>query len=122
MRFGLQLKKQEEWTINNPNEQAKKMGKIISRCWADEAFKQQFMADPATILKEAGLEVPEGAKFKVVENTDKVNYILLPAKPSELTDEQLDGVSGGLCGGKCHADCATTCAACCGRLCGLCGN
>ncbi|MEN6459901.1 MAG: NHLP leader peptide family RiPP precursor [Syntrophomonas sp.] len=82
--------------MEKQNEQAKKMGKIISQCWVDEAFKQQFMADPATIMKEAGLEVPEGVEFKVVENSDKVNYILLPAKPSELTDEQLNGVSGGV--------------------------
>jgi hypothetical protein len=47
-------------------------------------------------MKEAGLEVPAGVEFKVVENTDKVSYILLPPKPDELADEQLDAVSGGL--------------------------
>lgn len=71
------------------------MGKIFAQCWADETFKQRFMDDPEEILKEAGLEVPEGVAFRVVENTDKVNYILLPAKPNELSDEQLDGVAGG---------------------------
>jgi hypothetical protein len=28
--------------MEKQNEQAKKMGKIISQCWADEAFKQRF--------------------------------------------------------------------------------
>jgi 1,2-phenylacetyl-CoA epoxidase catalytic subunit len=43
-----------------PNEQAKKWGKLISQCWADETLKQRFIADPAAVLMEAGLEVPEG--------------------------------------------------------------
>jgi len=72
-----------------------KWGKIIAQCWADESFKQRFIANPAAVMKEAGLEVPEGVEFKVVENTDKVQYILLPAKTCKLYDEQLDGVSGG---------------------------
>jgi hypothetical protein len=37
------------------------------------------------------MEVSEGIEFKVVQNTDKVNYILLPAKPGELSDDQLEG-------------------------------
>ena len=77
------------------NEQSKKWGKLISQCWADEALKQRFIADPAAVLKESGLEVPEDMEFKVVENTDKVNYILLPPKPGELSDDQLDAVAGG---------------------------
>gem|GEM_PF-760869 len=81
--------------VEKPNELDKKWGKLIAQCWADEAFKQRFIADPAAVMKEAGLEVPEGVEFKVAENTDKVQYILLPEKPGELSDEQLDGVSGG---------------------------
>lgn len=43
-------------------------------------------------------------EFKVVENTDKVKYILLPPKPSELSDDQLEAVSGGgvVCNCLCH--------------------
>lgn len=83
--------------MENQNEQAKKMGKIISQCWADEAFKQRFISDPAAVMKEAGLEAPGGVELKVVEDSEKVNYILLPQKPDELSDELLDGVAGGIC-------------------------
>jgi hypothetical protein len=71
------------------------LGKLISQCCADEAFKQRFIAEPAAVMKEAGLEVPEGVEFIVVENTDKVNYILLPVMPGELSDKLLNAVVGG---------------------------
>ncbi len=77
------------------NEQAKIMGKLISRCWMDEVFKQRFITDPAAVMREAGLSLPSGVEIKVVENTVKINYVLLPGRPTELSDEQLDAVAGG---------------------------
>lgn len=77
------------------NEQAKIWGKIFSQCWTDESFKRSFIADPVAVLKEAGLEIPEGMEFKVMENSDKLTHILLPPRPDELSDNQLDSVSGG---------------------------
>jgi hypothetical protein len=71
---------------------------IISQCWADEAFKRRFIADPPAVMKEAGFDVPADIEFKVVENTDKINYIVLPADSSQLSDDQLDNVAGGIPG------------------------
>lgn len=74
----------------------KKYGQLIAKCWADEEFKKKFIKSPAKVLKEQGIEVPKGMKFKVVENTDKLAYIVIPQKPSqELSDEQLDKAVGG---------------------------
>lgn len=84
-------------------EQAKILGKIFSQCWVDEAFKQRFIADPAAILKEAGLEAPAKMELKVLENTDKLKYIVLPAKSDELSDDQLDSVAGGWTPGLCKS-------------------
>ncbi len=47
-------------------------------------------------MKEEGLEVPDGMEFKVVENSDNVTYIVIPNKTEELSDEDLDAVSGGV--------------------------
>ena len=84
----------------NREEQAKKMRQIIAKAWMDEGFKQRLLADPAAALKQEGLDIPEGLRIKVVENTDKLVHFVLPAKPSshELSDEQLDKVAGGFCG------------------------
>ena len=80
-------------------EQGKKMNQIIAKCWADEAFKTKLLADPAATLKAEGAEVPAGLTVKAVENTDKVFHLVIPAKPTDLSDEDLDKVAGGfLCG------------------------
>ena len=74
----------------------KKYGQIIAKCWADEKFKKEFIKDPAKVLKENGLNIPEGMGFKVLENTEKLSHIIIPLKPSqELSDEQLDKAAGG---------------------------
>lgn len=76
-------------------EQGKKMGAIIAKCWADEGFKQRLLADANAALKAEGIEVPAGVSIKVLENTDKVINFVLPAKPKgELSDADLDRVAG----------------------------
>ena len=77
-----------------------RFGEILSKCWYDAAFKKRFMSEPKKVLAEFGMEVPEGLDVKVVENTDKVMYLAIPPAPArpkggELSDNQLDAVSGG---------------------------
>lgn len=84
-------------------EQRKTMGKIVTRAWADEKFKQRLLASPSETLKEEGVAVPPGVDVRVVENTDNVYYLVLPVKkmPGELSESDLRHVAGG-------GDCAPT--------------
>ncbi|GAB1392650.1 hypothetical protein MASR1M60_08130 [Rhodocyclaceae bacterium] len=77
-------------------DQSKQIQQLIAKCWADEAFKQGLMADPAGTLKAEGIEVPAGVKIQVVENTAQQFTLVIPSKPEELTDEALEGVAGGV--------------------------
>ena len=75
---------------------AKQYGQVVARAWADDAFKQRLLADPAAVLQAEGIAVPAGVELRAVENTDTVLYFMLPPKPSaELSDEQLDQLAGG---------------------------
>jgi hypothetical protein len=82
-------------------ENARKIEKIIATAWIDEGFKQRLLSDPAASLKEEGVEIPPGVEVRIVEDTETVQHLVLPMKPSskELSDEQLVGVAGGYCGG-----------------------
>ena len=77
------------------NEQTKQYQQIIAKCWADEDFKSQLMADPAAVLKAEGMALPEGVNGNAVEDTAQSVQFLIPAKPDSLSDEDLDNVTGG---------------------------
>lgn len=82
--------------------------KIVEKAWQDENFKKEVLANPGKVIaNEFGVQLPPDLELKVVAETAKVKYLVLPVNPDELTDEQLDSVAGGdfmlfgLCIGKC---------------------
>ena len=79
----------------NQEKQIDPMVQLIAKCWADEAFKNRLLADPAATLKAEGIDVPEHLTVKAVENTGKVFHLVIPARPAELSDEELDEIAGG---------------------------
>ena len=79
----------------NQEAQGEKMVQLIAKCWADEGFKHELLADPEATLKAEGVELPAGRSIKALENTDKVFHLVIPAKPADLSDEDLDKVAGG---------------------------
>ena len=79
-------------------EQKDALAQLFAACWKDEALKARFMSDPKSVLKDDGLEVPDGMDVKVVENADDCVHITLPAAPSrnaDLSDDELSNAAGG---------------------------
>jgi hypothetical protein len=60
------------------------------------------LSNPAAILKEEGIEPPQGVQVKLVENTQNVVHLTLPAKVAgELSEKDLELVAaGGKIGGR----------------------
>jgi hypothetical protein len=84
-------------------EQGRKISQLIAKCWADEAFKRKVLADPAATLREEGLELPADLSYVAHENTEKVVHLVIPAKPTDLRDEDLGTiVAGAGTSGGCH--------------------
>lgn len=75
--------------------------KLIEKSWEDSQFKNQFIENPYKVFKnETGVEFPKSHKLIVEDQSDKsVIYINIPSRPNidemELSDEQLEMVSGG---------------------------
>jgi len=81
-------------------EYAKNYGQIVAKTWADPAFKQRLFSDPASVLKEYGIDVPAGVEVRPVENSESMVYLPLPPQPeAEISDEQLEQVAGGTTAG-----------------------
>jgi len=76
---------------------------VVTRAWEDPVFKKQLILDPKNAIesiKGSELHVPSGKEIKIVDQSDdKYIYINIPKRPEmkemELSDKQLDEVSGG---------------------------
>ena len=72
------------------------MSQIIAKCWADESFNQAVIADPKSTLATAGYPMPEHITIEWVENTTNHITLVIPCKPMDLTDDDLDSISAGV--------------------------
>lgn len=75
------------------------LAQLFAACWKDHALKARFMADPKAVLKEHGLELPDGVEVKAGENTSPSVHIMLPASPGgdmDLSDDELSSAAGGI--------------------------
>ena len=83
----------------------KQWGLLVAEVWSDDNLKQRLIDDPATVLREYGIEVPDDVEFRVVEDTDRVKHLVLPPCPSDdLSDDELTSSPAmycysGWCGG-----------------------
>jgi len=69
--------------------------RIIKRAQADREFKKVLLDNPRETLGQLGAQLPAEVEVKVVEESPEVVYLVLPAGPGELTNDQLDRVYGG---------------------------
>lgn len=66
--------------------------KILS----DAAFRDELKRDPNAALEAAGMRIPEGVEFEVVESTPTKRYLVLPPlQDGEIDEAALASVQGG---------------------------
>jgi hypothetical protein len=71
----------------------KKIAHVHARCWADDAYKARFKADPHGVLAEAGIHVPADTKIQVHEEGAQEGHWVIPARPDHVTDEHVSGAA-----------------------------
>ena len=94
-------------------QEQKTYAEIVQKAWDDAEFKKELLNNPvAAIEKLTGkkLNLPEGKRLVVRDQTDEsAVYINIPSAPKnsadvELSEEQLEAVSGGIGPGGCIPD------------------
>jgi hypothetical protein len=70
-------------------------GQVVAQAWSDDGYRQRLLSDPAAALQAQGLSVPAGKQIRIIEDTDDTVHVILPARPTELSDEDLDQAAGG---------------------------
>jgi len=119
--------------VQMSEEQAReRWARLTARAWENPAFKQQLLANPRPILKEAGFNYADNVSIRIVEegttaaedvgrftlNEDSSGiYSLvmrLPKPPQEvggeLSEAELEAVTGG--GWSSCSSCCTPCCCC----------
>ena len=72
----------------SPSQQNKgleQLRRIAATALDDDAYRQRLLDDPASVLKQEGIAVPDGVNVVVHENTAEEIHLALP---TGLTDEQ----------------------------------
>jgi predicted molibdopterin-dependent oxidoreductase YjgC len=81
--------------------------KLIEKAMKDESFRKQLIENPgAAIEEETGMKIPDVLKIKVLEEDQQTFYLVLPSiqgnnSELELTEAELESVSGGCTGDLC---------------------
>ena len=85
---------------------------LSERYRGDEEFRSQMATGgTADSLSEFGLLIPAQAEVRIVENTDEIFHLVLPADPNtSLSDELLNTVTGGT--GSVQASCWSSIISC----------
>jgi hypothetical protein len=103
-----------EQSGQHSEEEARKYAQLVANAWLDAEFNRRLRDNPAEVLREAGIEVPEGVEVKVVDPDQEVRRLRLPARPTfnftlppkpasleeGLSDEQLRQAQVGILSGR----------------------
>jgi Nitrile hydratase, alpha chain len=73
--------------MTSRNEFSKAWSRLIAASWRDDDLADRLVHDPAAVLQEAGVEIPEGRTVRVHHNSEHVINLVIPTKPPrELAD------------------------------------
>lgn len=96
------------------------LDKIRIECGIDEEFRQKFIADPSGVLKQYGVDVPEGLEISVVEDTPSKYHINIPPyRGNDLSSESLARATASNSGTTWCTTCTATTPICIGSLASL---
>jgi hypothetical protein len=56
---------------------------IIRKAWLDDDFKRELFAEPARVLRAAGLPVPDDLEIQMHEDNFYVEHGVLPTRPDD---------------------------------------
>jgi hypothetical protein len=59
---------------------------VTAKALESDEYKRRLLADPDTVLTDAGLTIPEGVRVVILENTADTIYLVLPSHSVDTID------------------------------------
>lgn len=75
---------------NSPAANLEAYARLVLQTWSDDALKSKLLADPAQVLAEQGITVPAGLKVRVLEASEQLTYLTLPAGGTQIPTSGAD--------------------------------
>jgi hypothetical protein len=73
------------------------MRDLMQRAQQDSVFRAELTDDPKSVLeRELGIDLPDAADVRVVEEAPNQIHLILPTQGGELSEEEMDEVAAGL--------------------------
>jgi len=58
------------------------LSEVITKAVEDSSFRERLISNPnAVVAEELGVELPEGAEIRVIEQQDNLRYFVIPFSP-----------------------------------------
>ncbi len=65
---------------------------VAAQALDDDDYKQRLLADPRSVLTEAGLVIPEGVELIIHENTQDTIHLVLPVQAGDAQEVEMEEV------------------------------
>jgi hypothetical protein len=65
-----------------------KLESVIMRAWRDKGYAERLRKNPRNVLREDGIELPEGIEVIVLQDDDKRRHLVIPHAPMKLPDDE----------------------------------
>jgi hypothetical protein len=100
-----------EGTGQSQSEVVKIINNVTAKAQADPNYRREYVSDPNATLSSAGLKIPPGLKFKVIEglprpdqipdNTKNLVHLVLPIVDERIADDSssMKAAASGSCTG-----------------------
>ena len=62
--------------------------------YKDPAYRSRMVREPRTVLREMGLDVPQGKRIEVWDSSAEVRYLVLPQRPAGTEDWDAERLAG----------------------------
>jgi hypothetical protein len=86
----------ESYAESSHPENQQKWSQLVKRAQNDEQLQERLLSDPAPVLRNEGIEIPDGAEARVLKEGGHLRCVFESRPASaELNAEELSSVTGG---------------------------
>lgn len=65
----------------------KKLATVVVKAWTNDDYKDKLLNDPDAVMKDEGIDLPDGVKLTVVADDDSTRHMILSDVPLPSKDQ-----------------------------------